>query len=116
MLRRLIKSFGYAFAGVQYAFRTQFNFKFHILALFAIIIAGWHFELTTNQWLWLIIASGLVIISELFNTAIEVLVDLASPSFHEKAKVIKDVAAAAVLMAAIVASVIGLIIFIPKFF
>lgn len=114
MMQKFLKSFGYAFSGLAYAFKTQFNFKFHITAMLIAGIAGWYLNLTANDWRWLIAASGLVLLAELFNTAIEVLVDLVSPSYHEKAKAAKDLAAAAVLLAAITAIGIGLLIFVPK--
>ena len=113
-MQKFIKSFSYAFSGIAYAFKTQFNFKFHIAALLIAGITGWYFRLAVSEWLWLVAASGLVIVAELFNTAIEVLVDLVSPAYHEKAKVVKDVAAAAVLLAALTAIIIGLAVFIPK--
>lgn len=114
MVQKFLKSFGYAFSGLAHAFKTQFNFKFHITAMCIALIAGWHLDLTANEWRWLIAASGLVLVAELFNTAIEVLVDLVSPAYNEKAKVVKDVAAAAVLLAAITAISIGFLLFIPK--
>ena len=77
-------------------------------------ICGWYFRLSATEWLWIVSVSGLVIMAELFNTAIEVLVDLVSPEIHPKAKIVKDLASAAVLVAAIVAAIVGLIIFIPK--
>ncbi|ACU02684.1 diacylglycerol kinase family protein [Pedobacter heparinus] len=113
-MQKFIKSFSYAFSGIAYAFKTQFNFKFHVVAVLIAGIAGWYFQLASGEWLWLIAASGLVIVAELFNTAIEVLVDLVSPAYHEKARIVKDVAAAAVLLAAGTALIIGLVIFIPK--
>lgn len=113
-MNRFLKSFGYAFSGLSYAFRSQFNFKVHSMALVIVGLLGWYFKLSANEWLWLIIASGMVLITELLNTAVEVLVDLVSPEIHPKAKVIKDVAASAVVIAAFTAVVIGLIIFIPK--
>lgn len=113
-MAKFIKSFGYAFSGIAYAFKSQFNFRFHIVALFMVGLAGWYFQLSTSEWLWIVAAAGIVLLSELFNTAIEVLVDLVSPDIHPKAKVIKDTAAAAVLIAAITSVLIGLIIFIPK--
>lgn len=113
---KFIKGFGYAFSGIGYAFKTQLNFKFHIAALLVTAIAGWYFTLSINEWLWIIAAAAIVLITELLNTAIEVLVDLVSPNFNPKAKIIKDVAAGAVLIAAIGAAIIGLIIFIPKIF
>ncbi|ATP58729.1 diacylglycerol kinase [Pedobacter ginsengisoli] len=113
---KFIKGFGYAFSGIVYAFKTQLNFKFHIAALLVTAVAGWHFTLSVNEWLWIIAAAAIVLITELLNTAIEVLVDLVSPDINPKAKIIKDVAAASVLIAAIAAAIIGLIIFIPKIF
>lgn len=113
---KFIKGFGYAFSGIVYAFKTQLNFKFHIAALLVTSIAGWYFTLSVNEWLWIIAAAAIVLITELLNTAIEVLVDLVSPDINPKAKIIKDVAAASVLIAAIAALIIGLIIFIPKIF
>ncbi|TDQ07707.1 diacylglycerol kinase family protein [Pedobacter metabolipauper] len=113
-MRKFLKSFGYAFSGVSYAFRTQLNFKVHTVALILACLLGWYLNLSLNEWLWITAAAGLVFIAELFNTALEVLVDLVSPSYNEKAKVIKDMAAATVLLAAILAVIIGLAIFIPK--
>lgn len=113
---KFIKGFGYAFSGIAYAFKTQLNFRFHIAALLTTAIAGWYFALSVNEWLWIVAASAIVLITELLNTAIEVLVDLVSPNFNPKAKIIKDVAAASVLISAIGAAIIGLVIFIPKFF
>lgn len=112
---KFIKGFGYAFSGIAYAFKTQLNFKFHIVTLLITTIAGWYFALSVNEWLWIVVAAAIVLIAELLNTALEVLVDLVSPDFNPKAKIIKDVAAAAVLIAAIGAAIIGFIIFIPKF-
>lgn len=113
---KFIKGFGYAFSGVAYAFKTQLNFKFHVVALLLTALAGWHFKLSVNEWLWIVVAAAIVLITELINTAIEVLVDLVSPEYNPKAKIIKDVAAASVLIAAIGAAIIGLIIFIPKIY
>lgn len=113
-MTKFIKGFGYAFSGIAYAGKSQFNFRFHIGVLMLVGIAGWYYQLNSSEWLWIIAASGMVLGAELFNTAIEVLVDLVSPEIHPKAKIIKDVAAGAVLIAAFAAVLIGLIIFLPK--
>jgi len=113
-MQKFIKGFGYAFAGIGYALKTQLNFKVHCLATALVILLGWYFKLPAQDWFWIALACGFVMASELFNTAIEVLVDFVSPELHPKAKVIKDVSAAAVLIAAMTALAIGLIIFIPK--
>ena len=114
MMQKFFKSFKYAFSGLSYAFSTQVNFKFHMVAVLSSVITGWVLKLTTAEWLWIMAAIAIVLISELLNTAIEVLVDLVSPSYHEKAKIVKDVSAGAVLVAAVFALLVGLIIFIPK--
>jgi diacylglycerol kinase len=112
----MIKSFGFAIAGLRYAFKTQANFRFHSFALLVVAILGWYYQLDRTEWLWILAAISMVLVSELINTAIETLVDLVSPTYHKKAGIVKDTAAAAVLVAAIIAAAIGLIIFIPKVF
>ncbi|MES2417149.1 MAG: diacylglycerol kinase family protein [Bacteroidota bacterium] len=114
-MKRFLKSFGYAFCGLAYAFKTQFNFKIHCLAGILAIILGLYTKLTSSEWLWIVLAITLVIVMELVNTAIELLVDLISPQRQARAGTIKDIAAAAVLIAAFVALIIGLLIFVPKF-
>jgi diacylglycerol kinase len=112
--KKFLKGFTYAFKGVQYAFNTQINFKFHTLSACLAIIAGYYFDLNTAEWLWIITAVSFVLISELFNTALELLVDLVSPGYNKKAGAVKDLASAAVLITAIFALAVGLIIFLPK--
>jgi len=114
-MSRFIKSFGFAFSGIVYAFKTQPNFKYHCAATVIVVILGWYCRLDNSEWLWILAAVALVLISELLNTAIEILVDLVSPTYNRKAGLVKDTAAAAVLIAAIIAAAIGLIIFVPKF-
>ncbi|SMC62785.1 diacylglycerol kinase [Pedobacter africanus] len=113
-MSRFIKSFGYAFSGLGHAIKTQLNFRVHLLALALVTASGYWIKLTITEWLWIIGAAGMVLVTELLNTAIEVLTDLVSPELHPKAKIIKDVSAAAVLVAALTAVAIGLIILIPK--
>ena len=114
-MRRLIKSFGYALSGVAYTIKTQLNFRIHLVAILMVLLAGWYFHLSASEWLWIVLAIGLVLVAELLNTAIEILVDLVSPDFNIQAGRVKDVAAGAVVIAAMIAVVIGLLIFIPKF-
>jgi diacylglycerol kinase len=85
-MAKFIKSFGYAFSGIAYAFKSQFNFRFHVVALFIVGLAGWYFQLSANEWLWIVAATGIVLLSELFNTAIEVLVDLGFSGYSSKSK------------------------------
>lgn len=114
-MKRFLNSFGFAFKGLAYAFKTQVNFKIHCLAMCLVIVLGIYVNLSVAEWLWIAFAIGLVMIVELLNTGIEILVDFISPQKHPKAGAIKDLAAAAVLVSALVAVVIGLFIFIPKF-
>lgn len=113
-MKARIKSFSYAFQGIKTFFQTQHNAWIHILASVIIIIAGNVVKLSTNEWCWIIVAIALVFITEMLNTAIEFLTDLVSPEYHLLAKKTKDVAAGAVLVAAIIAVLIGLTVFLPK--
>jgi diacylglycerol kinase len=115
-MSRMIKSFGFAVSGLRYAFKTQPNFKFHCFATVVVVGAGYYLQLERSDWLWILAAIGLVLVAELLNTAIETLVDLVSPGFHVKAGIVKDTAAAAVLVSALIAAGIGLLIFVPKIF
>lgn len=109
-----ILSFGFAIQGLITFFKTQHNAWIHLLASIIVIALGFVLKVNTTEWCWLIIAIAIVFIAELFNTAIEFLTDLVSPQIHPIAKKVKDVAAAAVLVAAIAALVVGLIVFLPK--
>lgn len=113
-MKKLIRGFGYAFKGISYAASTQLNFRIHLFATAIAVIMGFTLQLTVNEWLWIALAIAMVLASELLNTAIEILVDLVSPGYNEKAGHIKDVAAASVLITAIFALATGLIIFTPK--
>jgi diacylglycerol kinase len=107
----LISSFGYAFEGIAYSFRTQRNIKIHTGMTAIVITAGLLFGLTLSEWEALAVVIGLVFQTELTNTAVEAIVDKVSPGYHELAKVAKDCSAAAVLVTAIAATVVGLAIF-----
>ena len=112
--RKFLKGFTFAFKGIKHAFSSQINFKFHSVSALIVIAAGIYFQLTIPEWLWITAAIAFVLISELFNTALEVLVDLVSPEYNVKAGMIKDLASAAVLVTAVFALIVGLAIFIPK--
>ena len=98
------------------AFKEEPNFRIHVVATIMVIAAGLYFKLSTTEWLAIVIVIGLVLLTELLNTAIENIADFISPERHEKIKTIKDIAAAAVLISAIVALVVGLLVFVPKVF
>ena len=111
--KKMINSFKYAIQGFFSAFKTEKNMKIHTLAMFIVIVLGIWLKLNPIQWCLIVVAIVLVISAELFNTAIETVVDMISPEKNEKAKIAKDISAAAVLAVAIGAAIIGIIIFIP---
>lgn len=113
MIKRFLKSFAYAWQGLEYTFKTQANFKFHSFAALAAIALGFWFQISKTECFALIFCIALVLFAELINTALETLVDLVSPEINPLAKIVKDVAAAAVLVLAFAALLIGALIFIP---
>lgn len=115
-LKKRIKSFSFAFKGIKTLVETQENAQIHLFAIVVVTIAGWFFKVSNIEWCFLIVAYTIVLAAEAVNTAIEFLVDLASPNYHPLAGKAKDVAAAAVLITAIGAVIIGVIIFLPKLF
>lgn len=113
-MRRFVSSFRYAFKGVQYAFNSQLNFKLHFFAALFAVVLGCILDITRYDWLWIGLAVALVIMAELFNTALEELVNLVSPAYHPLAGKVKDMASAAVLCVAVLAAIIGFVIFVPR--
>ena len=113
-MKRLIRSFGFAFKGLRYAAKTQPNFRFHLVAGTIAVVMGFLFRLSTTEWLWLTACIAIVLITELLNTSLETLTDLVSPTYNEKAGHVKDIAAGAVVVAALFALITGIVIFLPK--
>ena len=113
-MKKLMRSFGYAFKGIGYAAKTQLNFRVHLIATTLACCLGYALNITTNEWLWLILCVALVLTAELFNTAIEFLTDLVSPGYNELAGHVKDISAGAVLVTAFFALITGAIIFLPR--
>lgn len=111
--KRFIHSFKYPISGLRYAYKNEQNLTFHLFMTIIVVIAGFVLKVTKVEWAILILTIGLVIASELINTAFEAAVDLVTQEYHPLAKVCKDTAAAAVLVFAICAVIVGLIIFIP---
>lgn len=109
-----MQNFKYAIFGLGYALKTQNNFRIHLIAAILALMMGCFFDISTQEWLWIILSVFLVIAAELINTAIETLTDLVSPAWHEKAGQTKDVSAGAVMVIAIFALLVGAIIFMPK--
>ncbi len=108
------RSFAFAFKGISEFIKTQHNGWIHLFAAAAVTVAGVYFKLSASEWVMVVFAMGFVFSSEIMNTAVEYLVDLVSPDFNKTAGKVKDLAAAAVLLAAITAAIIGMIVFFPK--
>jgi diacylglycerol kinase (ATP) len=115
-IKKRILSFIPAFKGLFWLFKNEANAQVHIIATIVVIIAGFYFKIDQKDWLILCFAIGLVISAEALNTSIEKLVDLLHPQKHQQAGLVKDLAAAGVLIASMVAVVIAALVFIPKFF
>jgi diacylglycerol kinase (ATP) len=106
-------SFVHAWRGVVYLVGTQHNAWIHLAATVAVLVAAAVFDLSRWEWCWLILAIGLVLAAEAMNSAVEALADAVSPEFNEGVRRAKDVAAAAVLILAITAALIGALVFLP---
>ena len=109
----LLLSFRYAFAGISYLLWTQRNAKIQTALALAAVALGFLLRIERGEWLALVLTIVLVLAAEGVNTAVEAVVDLASPAYHPLAKVAKDVAAGTVLLTAIGAVIVGIIIFLP---
>ncbi len=103
-------SFQFAFSGFFYVLKTQKNAWLHLAATVAVVLLAFWLQIGRTEWLAILLVIGLVWMAEFMNTALEVIVDLASPEKHPLAKVGKDVGAASVLIAAILAVIIGVIV------
>lgn len=110
----LYKSFGYAFEGIFTGIRKERNMKIHCFVMICVIVSGCLFRISTLEWCICFILFGLILSLELVNTAVEAVVDLVTEEKKPLAKIAKDTAAGAVLVAAIMAAAAGLVIFIPK--
>lgn len=108
-------SFKHAVDGIVTNLKKERNLMIHFFMMMLVIIFGLMFNINYSEWIICLILFGLVIALELVNTAIEVAVDICSPEINDKAKLAKDTSAGAVLVVSVIAFIIGLIIFIPKF-
>ena len=111
---RLIRSFLFAWNGFRICFASGTNFRIHIVFATAAVFLGGAFAITPAEWTMVIGCIVFVIAMEMLNTAIEQLCDMVHKEIHASIKLIKDVAAGAVLLSAIGSAVIGCIIFLPK--
>ena len=114
-IKKRLQSFLFAIKGVKNLIINEHNARIHLTALLVVIGLGLFLKLELMEWVAITIVSGIVILTELINTAIENLADIVEPKWNEKIGKIKDYSAGAVLVAAIVSVIVGGIIFIPKF-
>jgi diacylglycerol kinase len=110
---KFIAGFKYAFSGLWYALRTQRNARVHVSIAILAILLGVVLHISAVEFALVFVAITGVFIAEMFNTVIELCIDLATPDYHPLAKIAKDVAAGAVLLSAILSIVIGLFVFVP---
>ena len=111
--RARLASFRYAFQGIWHILKYEHNSRIHLIAAIMALLLGAFFHISKTDWLVIILCIGLVFSAEIANSLIEMLVDLVSPEKNEKAGKIKDIAAGGVLVAALVALVAGIIVFLP---
>jgi len=113
-IRTLPQSFGYAFEGLKTATKKEPNFRIHLTLGITAVTLAWIVGFSVFEWLLLLFTICFVLILELFNTALEAIVNLVSPDVKPHAKIAKDVSAAAVLLAACMSVAVGFVLFLPK--
>lgn len=110
---RFRKSFGYSIDGLKYAYKYEQSMLIHVIATIAAIIMGLICQINLIEWTIIFIAIGIVLAGELINTAIEAVVDLVTLEIHPLAKIAKDCGSAATFVLAVIAAVIGCLVYIP---
>jgi len=111
--KKQLKSFTFAWKGILTCAGHEQNITFHLIAAIIVLAAGFCFGISRTEWMVVMLCIGTVIAAELFNSAIERLVDMVSPEWEKTAGEVKDIAAGAVLLTAIAAAIVGMIVFLP---
>jgi len=114
LLKRLLKSFNYAIGGIMHCFRTQRNMRFHFVMAMIAVALGVFLNITKTEMLILVLTIFFVIFAEMVNTTVEALVDMVTKEYHPLAKIAKNIAAGAVLMAALCSVIVGYLLFFEK--
>jgi len=114
VLGKYIKSFGHALSGIWYALKYEHNMIIIFMAAVVVVAAGFYFNLNAYEWLFCIMAIGMVSATEMINTSLEAVVDLETTKYHPLAKIAKDTASSATLLFSLTALIGALIIFVPK--
>lgn len=113
---RISDRFLNAFRGMYVFCKTSRHLYILISSVIIVVFLGFYLKVSSLEWMMLVFSIGFVIVSEIFNTAIEIDIDLTSPEYHPFARDTKDVAAAAVVLSIFTATIIGMIVFLPKIF
>ena len=113
-IKKRIKSFGYAFAGLKVLFREEHNSWIHAAVTILVVAAGIFFHISRVEWVAVLIVIGMVFSSEIINSSLERTADFVKAERDDRKRDIKDLGAAAVLVCAIIAALVGLIVFLPK--
>ena len=113
--KNLLKSFKYAIRGIVFVYKNEQNFRLQFFSSLVVLFFTWYFPLSKGECVVIILLIFLVLILELFNTAVEKLIDVMKPRLSFQIEVVKDIMASVVLMSAIVSVLIGVIIFYPYF-
>ncbi|WP_209123012.1 diacylglycerol kinase [Alkalihalobacillus sp. BA299] len=111
--KRLLRSFVYAWTGLKYVVRYEQNMRIHLILSLIVMVLAFVLDVPLNQKVILLLVIGIVLSLEVMNTAIERTVDMITKDYHPKAKIAKDIAAAAVFIFSIISVLIGLSIFLP---
>ena len=114
-IKRFFNSFTYNYEGIKYSLLNEQSMIIHFIVAFIVIVFGFVLKINKYEWMITLIIIGCVISSEFINTAVEAIVDMVMPNKHPLAKIAKDTASAAVGIFALVALIIGFILFVPKF-
>lgn len=114
-MNHFLKSFKYAGKGAVTTFRLGFNFKVMIVLALCAVLFGFVFAIAPHEWALIFICIGMVLGAECLNTAIEAVVDLVCPDYHDLAERAKDCAAGGVLLTSIASFIVALFVFVPKF-
>ncbi|MDE3224237.1 MAG: diacylglycerol kinase family protein [Nitrospirota bacterium] len=110
-LKQVGRRFAWAWAGLKAAFQAEQSFRIQLAVAGAVSMAGVAVGLSQQEWLFIVMAIGMVLSLELLNTMIEKTLDLLHPAQHERVKFIKDISAAAVLLSSLAAAIVGLFVF-----
>lgn len=115
-MKKLMKSMGHAVNGICFAAAHERNFRIHMMAFAVVVLFGFVFNISSLEWIAILICVGMVYTTEIINSAIEKSWDYLEPEHHAVAKIVKDLMAGAVLFSAAIALFVGAIIFLPKIF